>query len=254
MKEVIRAALDTVAQRHGVRYVLAVESGSRAWGFASTDSDYDVRFIYTRPLAWYLRVHDQRDVLEPTFPFPLDLSGWDLRKTCKLLCKSNAPLFEWLQSPIVYQTSEMADRLRVLAKNYFNPRGAIYSYLHMAEGNYRVYLQGDRVRTKKYFYVLRPLLACEWIERTHGVPPMEFLPLLDASVTVGPPLRAVIDSLLSRKKDGVELAEGPRIVLLNEWLDERISHFANSVRTANTPEIISDDLDELFFNAVTQPS
>ena len=125
----INRRLKQVEIDHGVKIVYAVESGSRVWGFHSPDSDFDVRFLYIRPMAWYLSVRDRRDVIEVPIEDDFDLSGWDLQKALNLMSKSNPPLFEWFSSPIVYRTSLIAEQLRKLGQSYFNPRAAIYHYI-----------------------------------------------------------------------------------------------------------------------------
>lgn len=102
MEDTIRSRLDAIQASENVCIVYACESGSRAWGFPSADSDYDVRFIYVRPVEWYLSIDDKRDVIECPVEDGLDINGWDLRKALRLSRKSNPPLLEWLGSPIVY--------------------------------------------------------------------------------------------------------------------------------------------------------
>lgn len=222
----IQAELDHVEAEESVRVLFACESGSRAWGFESGNSDYDVRFIYIRPPAWYLTIQRKRDVIERTIDDGLDVSGWDLPKALELLRKSNPPLLEWLQSPIVYrEVGTAAARLRGLMPRYYAPISCMYHYLHMAQGNSRQYLQGDVVWVKKYFYVLRPVLACLWIERGYGVVPTEFRILVDRLVT-DPALRAAIDELLARKRAGQELDQGPRIPRISEFLDRELSRLS----------------------------
>jgi predicted nucleotidyltransferase len=155
-----------------VEILYAVESGSRAWGFESLDSDYDVRFIYKNEVNWYLTVLPRRDVIEIPIEDLMDYSGWDLRKSFFLMNKSNPVLFEWLKSPIVYKKNEkFYEIFAEIAKEYFSPVATIYHYLHMASRNYKEYLKRDLVKTKKYFYVLRPLLACKWVELKNVAPP-----------------------------------------------------------------------------------
>ena len=161
MKEKIQEQLRRIEEAENIKILLAVESGSRAWGFASPDSDYDVRFIYIRRLEDYLRLDAIRDVIELPIDDVLDINGWDLQKTLRLLYKSNPTLFEWFSSPIVYQKTEFADEFRDLMMHYFSSKKTLYHYISMAEGNYREYLKGEIVRAKKYFYVLRPVLACQ---------------------------------------------------------------------------------------------
>ncbi len=166
--EEILARLGDIEKEENVTIFYACESGSRAWGFPSEDSDYDVRFLYLRPRDWYLSidVEEKRDVIERPISEMLDISGWDLRKALKLLRKSNPPLLEWLNSPTVYQQDfTITDKIKELVPEYYSPIACLHHYLHMAQGNYREYLKGEIVWVKKYFYVLRPLLAINWIEK-----------------------------------------------------------------------------------------
>src|SRR6056297_3590984 len=104
----IQSRLEALEQQENIHIALAVESGSRAWGFASSDSDYDVRFVYLRPTNWYLSIdlERRRDVIEQPIIDEYDVGGWDLRKALQLLRKCNPPLLEWLNSPIVYRSDE----------------------------------------------------------------------------------------------------------------------------------------------------
>jgi len=237
VRQEIENALDTIERDERCVICLAVESGSRAWGFESTDSDYDVRFIYVRPLDWYLSIDLAKpDVIEKPITGDLDVSGWDLRKALGLLRKSNPPLLEWLQSPIVYrERPDVARGLRALAGECYSPRATFFHYLSMAKGNRREYLSGDVVRRKKYFYVLRPLLAMRWIEDDRGPVPIEFHKLLDAIVPSGK-LRDAIDQLLVAKRSGAELDSGPSIPAIGEYIDaelERLEPAGHAVPIAN---------------------
>ena len=206
----------------------SVESGSRAWGFESLDSDYDIRFIYAHNLKWYLNILPKRDVIEYPIDNLFDYSGWDLRKTLFLMNKSNPVLFEWLKSPIIYYKDDISyNILEQLSKEYFSPISSIYHYLHMASGNYRHYLQGDNVKIKKYFYVLRPIMACMWIENFKESPPMEFEKLL---VQIDDKdLLDKINELLIRKRAGMEFGIEPRIDIINKFIEEKINHFENAI-------------------------
>lgn len=131
MKELIQEKLREIEQREECRILLAVESGSRAWDFASPDSDYDVRFIYVRPEKAYLRLDRTRDVIEVPINDELDINGWDIDKTLRLLHKSNPTVFEWFSSPIIYQTSAFADQFRPIMQKYFSSKAGLWHYLHM---------------------------------------------------------------------------------------------------------------------------
>lgn len=213
--------LAEIQARENVRIFYACESGSRAWGFPSANSDYDVRFLYVRDRDFYfsIDVEDRRDVIELPIDDELDISGWDLRKALKLLRKSNPPLLEWLSSPIVYlQDDEMIARFRSLVPVSYSPTACMYHYLHMARGNYREYLKGDEVAVKKYFYVLRPLLAIKWIEERSDVVPMEFGVMVDALLD-NSNLRSEISNLIERKKQGDELKREPRISVISDFIE-----------------------------------
>ena len=134
MKDTIQKELAQIEQTQNVRILLAVESGSRAWGFASPDSDYDVRFIYVRPKDAYLRLQKHRDVIELPINDALDINGWDLTKTLRLLHKSNPTLFEWGASPIVYLETDFAARFKSVMGRYFSSKRGLYHYIHMAAG------------------------------------------------------------------------------------------------------------------------
>ncbi|WP_155971750.1 nucleotidyltransferase domain-containing protein [Paenibacillus sp. Soil522] len=244
--------LDKIEQEEQVRILYACESGSRAWGFPSKDSDYDVRFIYVRPVEWYLSIFNKRDVIERPISNLLDINGWDLRKALNLFRKSNPPLLEWLQSPIPYYTKySVAKQIRSISPLTFSPKSCMYHYLNMAKGNYRDYLQGEQVKIKKYFYVLRPILACGWIETYHTMPPIEFGRLVEALIPEGSGLRMTIEQLLQRKKAGEELNYEPKLHPINDYLEERIAHFERTALALGIGAGAQDEqLDGLFRSAL----
>lgn len=150
MTEEIKKELHRLEEQHEIKILYAVESGSRAWGFASQDSDWDVRYIYIHTLDWYLKIDEQKDSQEEILPNEIDLSGWELKKALRLFRKSNPPLLEWLNSPMVYlEQFSTAAKLRDMTSKFFNPKSCIYHYLHMAAGTYKVYLQKETVKSKR---------------------------------------------------------------------------------------------------------
>ncbi|CAM3516797.1 MULTISPECIES: nucleotidyltransferase domain-containing protein [Saccharibacillus] len=247
----IQAELSRIEREEKVRILYACESGSRAWGFPSQDSDYDVRFLYVREPDWYLSIFERRDVIERPISDLLDVNGWDLRKALRLFRKSNPPLLEWLQSPIVYrELPEAAAQIRDLAGPSFSPKACMFHYLHMARGNYRDYLQGETVRSKKYFYVLRPLLACAWIERYNELPPMTFDTLKGTLLATGE-LKTAVEQLLERKKSGIELKEEPRIEVINQYLETQIHYYEQQApHLPDSGESVDDRLDPLFVSVL----
>ncbi|HOJ64650.1 MAG TPA: nucleotidyltransferase domain-containing protein [Spirochaetota bacterium] len=231
--------LSEIEKEHNVEIIYAIESGSRAWGFPSTDSDYDVRFIYKHNIEWYLTIFPKRDVIEYPIIDIFDYSGWDLKKALFLLNKSNPVLFEWFNSPIVYKKNENIFNLfQEILPLYFSPISTIYHYLHMAKGNYRNYLKQDVVKVKKYFYVLRPIFACMWVEKNNSTPPMEFENLLN-QVDINKNLYNEIHDLLIKKRSGIELGIEPKKERLNNFIEEQISYFdckINSFKPNKKPD------------------
>lgn len=224
MRATVLANLAEVERRHEVTVLFACESGSRGWGFASPDSDYDVRFIYVHRLPWYLTVAPGRDVIEQPLSGELDVSGWELRKALGLLRASNPTLLEWLRSPVVYrQEQPWAERLHLLAEQGFSPVRGYHHYVAMARKNLRAHLQGDVVRYKKYFYVLRPLLAARWIREGRGAPPMRFAQLA-AGTLEDAGLLAELNELLELKMRLGEAAKGPRRVRVHDFLERELAH------------------------------
>lgn len=180
----IDARLASVERNESVRLLLAVESGSRAWGFPSPDSDYDVRFIYVRPRDWYLALEPGRDVIERPITDDIDLNGWDIRKTLGLLLNSNAIVSEWLSSPIRYRPDDPATaRLVDLVRQTFNPRGVAFHYANLGRNAAERWLGGDEdVPVKRYFYALRPALAIRSLRlQPTKLPPMNLQDLVVAS-------------------------------------------------------------------------
>jgi predicted nucleotidyltransferase len=222
MLEIIKEKLHELEKEHHIRVLYACESGSRAWGFPSPDSDFDVRFIYARKINDYLNIHDIKDVLDLPVNEVLDIGGWDTRKALKLFLKSNGPLYEWLQSPIIYKDdSGFADELRQLMPQYFSLRAGGNHYLSMALNTVNNELQEDQVKIKRYFYALRSALACKWITEKQAVPPMEFgkLRVLVDDQT----FQSIVDELLKKKVVSDEKTLIKPIASLNDWLNETLS-------------------------------
>jgi predicted nucleotidyltransferase len=230
---------------HDIRILYAVESGSRAWGFESPNSDYDVRFIYARKQEWYLSVEPGRDVVEYPIVDDIDISGWDVRKALHLLKKSNPSLVEWLHSPEVYLCDKkLAPALRkLLVHNYSSIKG-IHHYKSMAKTNYRAYLSSDLVPLKKYFYVLRPLLAARWIETYNSVAPIEFERLL-SMLTKEPDLKIEILTLVERKRLAKEKQYIPRVKRVNEFIEHELARL-EKISLPKVSDYCSKSLDSLF--------
>ena len=256
-QEILRR-LQQAEEDHSVRILYACESGSRAWNFASPDSDYDVRFVYVRSQDWYLSfdIEGRRDVIEYPIVDDIDCSGWDIRKALYLFTRTNGAFLEWLRSPIRYiEQGSFAQRLRELAPRALNAEALCYHYSHMARGNAREYLFNDQVRLKKYFYVLRPLLAIRYIEQGRGIPPVPFEELVDA---VAPnDVREAISKLLALKRNTEELGLGEPVPAINDFIESELARHGDLFAGQGRPDLLEAgevrrELNNIFRDAVLE--
>lgn len=251
MRQSILHELKEIEEKENVKIIYAAESGSRAWGFASVDSDYDVRFIYVRKPSYYLELEKTKDVIEWKLDDTLDINGWDLKKALKLLYTSNPTLFEWSNSPIVYKTTDFYEELRTKIYKYFSCKSGLYHYLNTAKSNYREYLKTDFVKAKKYFYVLRPILACRWIMENKNPPPMLFSELVKAQLEEE--MVPVVDKLLHLKINSKEVKEIARIDILNEFIEKNILSIQEEVLKIYDPKDNKyDELNNIFLRALDE--
>ena len=241
IKDSILDWLSLLAKDRQISILYACESGSRAWGFASPDSDYDVRFIYMHPQDWYLSIADRKDTIEPVIEGELDLSGWDIRKTLFHFRKSNPVLLEWLQSGIVYLDNHgFAEDMRNLMPDYYSPRRCLHHYLSMAKSQYLTHFTEEKVSFKKYFYVIRPLFACRWIEAGLGPAPTEFQMLM-AKVTPDAVMTNTIEDLLEKKKQSNEKDKDDRIPELDKFVESKLER----IKPEQFPDARADDAEPL---------
>lgn len=221
----IQSELDRVAEKNCVRVLLAVESGSRAWGFASPDSDFDVRFLYVRPVEGYVALRPHRDVIEQVITDELDVNGWDLRKAITLGLSWNPALVEWLTSPIVYRESGWeAEALRKLFVRPMSRDALIRHYLGLGSKQWGRFIDGrEQVRLKKYFYVVRPAVALLWLQlRPEETPPMS-LPLLVEGIALPDEVGQALVALRERKAKTSELGDGARIPVLDTFIRAQLA-------------------------------
>jgi uncharacterized protein len=220
-------ALDRIERDESVRIIVAAESGSRAWGFPSPDSDYDARFIYVRRLADYLSIEPPRDVIEAPIDGLLDVNGWDVRKALQLLCKSNAVLIEWLVSPIRYRSqAAWPDRLLALARASCHLPALAYHYDRLARRAYADVEAADAVAIKRYCYALRPALALHWIRRRREPPPMDLASLLEG-VKVSRAVRSAAERLVEHKARTAERDRIGRVVALDRYIADALADRAD---------------------------
>lgn len=248
----IPSHLRDIEHEHNVKILLAVESGSRAWGFESANSDWDVRFIYVHKPEWYFKVKEQRDVIEHMYEDDVDLVGWELRKALTLLRKSNPSLLEWFNSPIVYYKDEdFVKRIREIEKDYFNPIRTMYHYNHIYIKHDERYLQKQGYPMKRFLYYLRGILACKWIESNKSLPPVAFKELLDATVE-NKAVRAKIDELIRLKKSG---KEHDMLTVEDSLVDyaRNLADYYNGIIDSFRPELneaSTDALDSILYDMV----
>lgn len=221
----IKAYLEQIQKEKGIEILLACETGSRAWGFPSPDSDYDVRFIYKHEVEWYLKLNNQKDSIEVMFENnEFDLSGWDLRKSINLLWKSNAPLLERIQSPILYIANEdFLSEINHLAQETYSKIATMHHYLSMAKKMFDEIKDDENVKLKKLFYVLRASIACKWIVEREEIPPIVFQEMLE-QLPIDEEIKLRIYELISLKSIKEETYLHPREAKLNTFIDELISN------------------------------
>lgn len=222
MENEIRTRLSMVEKERNVRILYAVESGSRAWGLASPDSDYDVRFVYVRPAEEYLRIDEAPDFIEWQLDDVYDINGWDLGKALRQISKGNAVFFEWLNSPVVYRDSDEWETVRSAAVNYFSVRAALRHYCGLAKNTFLTFLsQQEKVSCKKYFYALRPLLAARYIDNCREPPPVEFAELMKQDLPVE--LRTSIEELLDIKLKTGEKEKIPAVPVVSRFIENELN-------------------------------
>jgi uncharacterized protein len=250
MRETIIQELQNLEKEFDITILYACESGSRAWGFPSPDSDFDVRFIYAQPLRRYLSIHDKKDTIDLFLTKDLDFIGWDIRKALRLFQKSNASPFEWMQSPIVYQQkTNFVEELRALAPQYFSLKPSLHHYLGIAKSTFMGYLQGEQVKLKKYFYALRPLLCAKWIITNRTYPPIVFADLFPVMAD-NQDFMNNITSLLNQKEISNETEMVAPIPYFQDFIRQEIENCQAQLADLPKNQGGAEPLNELFRKVV----
>lgn len=248
----IPAHLANIEKEYDVKILLAVESGNRAWGFESKNSDWDVRFIYVHKPEWYFKVEEQRDVIEHMYEDDVDLAGWELRKALSLLRRSNPSLLEWFNSPkIYYVNEEFAKRIHTVEQEFFNPIRMMYHYNHIYKKHNERYLQQEGYPMKRFLYYLRGILACKWIEKNNTLPPVSFTELLNATVEEKH-IKDKVEELILIKKGEKEcdmlIVDDALVQYAKQWADyynETIGSFRPDQHSNS-----ADSLDAILYDMV----
>lgn len=249
----ILSELRSIEASESVRILFAIESGSRAWGFPSPDSDYDVRFIYLRQPKDYVRLTAIRDVIERPIDEELDISGWDIQKALNLLLKPNPVLFEWLQSPIRYIWDEtICDQLINLAERITHQPASSYHYLHLGQSNWERNIQGKHnFKLKKYFYVLRPAMALKYLSNNPDkLPPMRFQDLM-AGIDLPSNLKNIIHKLVETKSKTNESELSQAIPIIDDFVKHEFEQAQERLKGLRKPaENYWADANKLFHDLV----
>ena len=250
MRDRILGELEACEAERNVTVLLAVESGSRCWGFARPDSDYDVRFVYARPRNDYLRLENVRDTIEWCLEDDLDVVGWDLCKFMRLMRASNPTAFEWLGSPIVYRESHRFETVREVAPQCFNPVASAHHYHGMGKKHDMRYIRNGNTTKKHYLYAVRSLLACKWSILEQRPVPMAFEELKSAMLE--PKMVPVVDDLVESKRSGLEKGLCEPILELNEWILAQEDALNTKMDALEAPKRVPwPVLDEAFLKVVS---
>ncbi len=249
MRQEIINKLKEIEKREHVKIIYAIESGSRAWGFESIDSDYDVRFIYVRKKEDYLCLDEKSDVIELPIDEVFDISGWDIKKALKLLYKSNPSLLEWFASPIVYKETKEASYIREVIPLYFSQKKSYHHYQNMAKTLLK-YMNKEKVPVKKYLYILRCILSSQYIIHNKKQPPIEIEKLIEYELPNE--LREDINKLLMIKKNSNEKQYVDHISSLDEFI-------VNSLQERDTSSLVDGEsswelLNEVFRKVIEKNS
>ena len=244
MRKIIEDKLREIEKVEDVRIIFCAESGSRAWGFASPDSDYDVRFVYVRRTEEYLRLDPVRDVIEWQLDETLDINGWDIQKALRLLYKSNPTLFEWDGSPIIYRQTAEWERIRGVMGGYFEPSVSARHYISLAKKNYDICRENGNIKLKKYLYCLRSMLACSYIVNRGTAPPVLFSEL--ASAELDPLLMRDVEEILRIKANAPERQYIPVPSALDEYIAARLKYLDKAVNALSAKGKDISVLDDIF--------
>lgn len=207
--------LKEIEKEYGVRVLYAAESGSRAWGTNSEQSDFDVRFIYIRPREDYLRLDPMRDVLEFPIADGWDMCGWDLSKTLRLLHNSNSQIYEWFDSPVVYVDNGFSERFRPVLASCFSAKTTVNHYLHQADLKGKKRQKTETPKVKHYLYSLQHIAAAQWVLQHHAPVPVSFRTLAEY---LPPSIREYAGMLLKQKTTQPDAPFTACIPELEDWL------------------------------------
>ncbi len=183
MKDKILKEINLLESSRNIKILFASESGSRAWGFPSPDSDYDVRFFYVKPIDWYLSLNESKDTIDLGVNELLDINGWEIKKAMRLMKKSNMSPLEWINSTIIYyESNNFRKTIESFSNQCFSPIASMHHYLSMAKRFFDICNGEESVKLKSWFYGLRASLNCKWILEKDSIPPIQFRETLKSTI------------------------------------------------------------------------
>jgi uncharacterized protein len=252
MEDKIKKYLAEIEKDRGIKILLACETGSRAWGFPSPDSDFDVRIIYKHDKDWYLGLTEKKDTIELMLDNnEVDISGWDLRKSLRLLWKSNPPLLERIQSPIIYKVdNEFLNGINSIAKVSYSRIATIFHYLSMAKKCFAEIEEKEQYKLKKFFYALRASVACKWILDRDDIPPIVFPEMLEG-LEINIDLNKRIYELIALKATISEAYLHTREIELNDFIQDCIERADNESKNLPASKAKMNDLNSFFIKMLT---
>jgi len=251
MKQNIQNKLIAIENEYNIKILYACETGSRAWGFPSPDSDYDVRMIYVHKEDWYLGLSEKRDVIELMLDDgELDITGWDLRKSLRLLTKSNASFLERIQSPIVYRSDAMfMEELKELSQPFFSPITTIYHYFSMANTAFATIKGKETTRLKTLFYALRATTACKWILDKKTMPPIIFMDMIN-ELEVDEQVCNRINILIDLKASKSEAYLHSEEMLLVSFIEEQLTLVKEKAKNLSASKGDVKELDQFLYQTI----
>ncbi len=239
MKQKIAKLLKSIEKEHNIKILFAIENGSRAWGMDSKDSDYDVRFVFYRPLENYVTLDKPSDVITAAFDENLqshdvqgsliDMCGFDIHKYLKLLASSNPTTIEWLHSPIVYLGDNNIG-LKSYMNSNFSQEKLFHHYFSLFQNNYKLYIRdGKEITYKKYLYSMRGLLNALYVLKFDKIPPLLMRDTLQAMQSHLPEgIASKLNEVIEIKSQGLEKETVLRIPEFDEFFKEELAKTYNS--------------------------
>ena len=215
MKNKIKKLLQQIEKNNNIKILFAIENGSRSWGMASKDSDYDVRFVFYRKIDDYITLCPEKEVITVAYDENLkecdiqgsliDICGFDIFKYLKLLLSSNPTTIEWINSHIVYYGDNNID-LKNYINNNFNQEKLFRHYFSLFRKNYHEFIQqGKAITYKKYLYSMRGILNAKYVYEFDKIPPLDIRATIETTKSFMPEnVYEKLEEVIKIKSQGLE--------------------------------------------------